>query len=119
MTCPRCQGLLVTDTAYEHGVWQKESRCINCGRRYSVETQTAKVDVYMGRMQDGYKPWKRVKPEVLPKVKKLLDNGYNPTEVSREVGCHVLTVRKMIAAHGWDYRSGRPNRRGKDELAMD
>ena len=107
MKCPHCTGLLIDNIWHDHGVWHRDMRCINCGRYFPVGLRTTKTNVCMGRQQDNYKPWKRVKPEVLPKVKELLDNGYNPTETAREVGCHVLTVRKMIAAHGWDYRPGK------------
>lgn len=112
MTCPHCSGLMVREVMYDHGVVSVSNRCIMCGRYQHVGVQTAAVSSFQKRLAPKLQ-WKRVNPEIIPRIENLLLDGNCPTDVARKVGIHVLTVRKMIAKFGWEYRSARPNRRAK------
>ncbi len=50
--CTKCNGHVIPESGYDHGVYCRQYRCLMCGRYYPIEIVTAQVDVNMGRITE-------------------------------------------------------------------
>lgn len=106
--CLRCKGLLIEHTYYDHGLWHKDMRCLNCGRYYpihaAVNTVTVTPDMKL-------KQWRRVTQDVIDKAKTLLDAGKCIAVAAKNTGIGRSTLAKIVKRNGWQVISVRPNRK--------
>jgi len=122
--CPHCKGLTVEASYYEHGVWYREFRCINCGRYYPAEVRSAAIEIPPDMMGDAKrkqrKPFKRISDDVLTIVKGLLDAGQCVSKAARVVGIHQASLFKIARRNGWQVVQGKSGpERGKNVMGRE
>ena len=60
MKCPKCNGLITTETIIAENQWIEETYCVNCGKRIHSDVLTTRRSVIKTPKKWEHQRWRQV-----------------------------------------------------------